>query len=168
MLDSKFLVKVTSTLEVRFKEPKVYILTKAEKPVGFLELGKPVKIKDQVYDTIKLIYLKQEIRNTFAAGAFLIALKKQLQNPLILGSDSYGGVLYQGGIDLVKRMNKSAVFDVKILNLNTGEKRDFDELRHSKGETLVFENTEFPLVTTALNDSLEFFVLDGCESENLV
>jgi hypothetical protein len=61
-------------------------------------------------------------------------------------------------------MHKGSIFDVKLLNIETGEKSDFEEIQDAKGETLVFENTEFPLMyeTSVAN----FFILENCENES--
>jgi hypothetical protein len=160
---SSLVTKISSTLSLNRIE-KFYVLIKNDEAIGWLELGSTEKIKQKRYDTIKIIYVLPEFRNTFAVGAFLIALKKNLQNPLILGSDSYGGVLFKDGLTLVKKMHKGSIFDVRLLNLKTGEISDFIE-RTAKDETIIFENTEFPL--TYDTTVTQFYILEGCESENL-
>lgn len=160
---STLVTKISSTLELRKIDHNFYVLSKNGKSQGWLELGDPVKIKTVMYDTIKIIYMVPEIRRTLAVGAFLIALKNELPNPLILGSDKYGGVLFKDGEKLVNQLNKSARFDVKYLDLTTGNKTEFNDLRHKKNETLVFECSEFPLSVKIMNNTIDVFVFENSE-----
>lgn len=163
---STLVTKISSTLELRKVEHNFYVLAKNGKSQGWLELDTPVSIKGTKYDVIKIIYMIPEIRQTFAVGAFLIALKNNLPNPLILGSDKYGGVLFKDGEKLVKQLNKSARFDVKYLDLETGNKTEFSDLRQKKNETLIFECLEFPLSVPVMDNSYDIFIFEGSELNN--
>ena len=163
---STLVTKISSTLELTKVEHNFYVLAKNGKSQGWLELDTPVSIKGTKYDVIKIIYMIPEIRQTFAVGAFLIALKNNLPNPLILGSDKYGGVLFKDGEKLVKQLNKSARFDVKYLDLETGNKTEFSDLRQKKNETLIFECLEFPLSVPVMDNSYDIFIFEGSELNN--
>jgi translation elongation factor P/translation initiation factor 5A len=64
-------------------------------------------------------------------------------------------------------MNKSAHFEIQLLNLKTGQKREFTGIPDSKFETIVFEHTDFPLVHKIFNESVNIYILEGCENETL-
>jgi hypothetical protein len=81
----------------------------------------------------------------------------------ILGSDSFGGVLFKDGLKLVKKLHQGSLIDVKILDLKTGKKQDFDELKQQKGETLVFEGSWFPIEINGGNDIALYF-FENCET----
>lgn len=159
---SSLVTKISSTLSLN-KLEKFYVLVKNDEAIGWLELDIGVVIKRKKYLPIKIIYVLPEFRNSFAVGAFLIAIKKNLNYPLILGSDSYGGVLFKDGLSLVKKMHKGSIFNVRLLDLKSGEISDFVE-RNAKGETIIFENTDFPL--TYDTTVAQFYVLEGCENES--
>lgn len=160
-------LELTSTLHIS-KLGYFYGLIKNNSCVGWIELSDSKNIAGKVYKTIKFIFMTPEVRNTFAVGAFLIGLRRLLKNPIILGSDKFGGVLFSDGVKLVKALSKSAIADVKILDLNTGEIVDLED-KHlqnpaSKGITLVFEDDDFPLTHSFTGGSI--FILENCEKTN--
>lgn len=120
-----------------------YCVRRGADVLAWVELGDQVKIKRQKFETLKFIYVVPEARKSMITGLFLLGLKKVLKNPVILGSDKYGGVLFAGGSELVKALGSSAKFTVSIMNLKTGKKIPFDSEKHlltDKGTTLVFED----------------------------
>jgi hypothetical protein len=165
--ESNFVFSITSSLSFNEAQNKFYCLKKNGQIICWLELGEKAHIHGVTYDTIKMVYALPEFRGTFAIGAFLIALKKHLSNPLILGSDKFGGVLFKDGLELVNRMNRGAHFELHLLNLQSGEKRKFEKLVNSKFETIVFEHTDFPLVHKIFNESVNIYILEGCENETI-
>jgi hypothetical protein len=126
------------------------------------------EIAGKVYKTIKFIFMAPEIRKTFAVGAFLIGLRRLLKIPIILGSDKFGGVLFSDGVKLVRALSQSAIADVKILDLKSGNTRDIEDadLKNpaTKGITLVFEDDDFPLTHYFTGGSI--FILENCEKTN--
>lgn len=125
-----------------------YAIRKNGEPLGWIELGEQATINKKKYETLKFIFFVEEARKTRAVGLFLLGLKKVLKNPLILGSDDYGGVLFADGELLVKSLGDSRSFTVKALNLKTGETLPLDAEEHlttKKHITLIFEEDEFPL-----------------------
>lgn len=125
-----------------------YCIRRQGEVLGWLELGATVKIKDRIYQLIKFIYFVPAARKTRAVGLFLLGLKKVLKHLLILGSDSYGGVLFKGGVELVKALGDSRNFTVSILDLRTGDLMPLisdDQLQNQNHLTLVFEENDFPL-----------------------
>lgn len=164
--ESNQISSITSTLTLA-KQDAYYVLLKDKKLVAFVQLGdSPVELFGKKYDEIKMIYAAESIRKTYAIGAFLIALRKKLSHPLILGSDSYGGVLFKNGQELVKRLKTSAIADVKMLDMRNGQLRDVTDTDleqgvSSKHLTLVFEEDDFPLEhESALG---KIYLLEGCE-----
>lgn len=147
--NATFLSAVTSSVAL-FKKGAFFFLTKNDQVAAWLELGEVAKIADDEYDVIKFIYVLPEFRKTRVVGVFLLALKKFLTRPLILGSDEYGGVLFADGVKLVKSLADSAKFEVKVLDLKTGEKTEYSPAQKAgKFKTLVFETGSFPLVKDA-------------------
>lgn len=137
-----------------------YAAVREGKTIGWIELSDQETIHNKKYQVIKFIYFIPQVRKTIAVGAFLIGLRKVLKMPIILGSSGYGGVLFSDGANLVKSLKGSALADVKILNLKTGETRevtDPDLEKTSKGLTLVFEDDEFPLYQTTSIGNIYMF-----------
>lgn len=125
----------------------IYCIRRHQEIIGWLDLGRDVTIVNRAYHTIKFIYFVPHARKTRAVGLFLLGLKKVLQYPLILGSDEFGGVLFSGGMELVRALGDSKHFTVSTLNMNTGEiipLQSTDPLNTKKHGTLVFEGS-FPL-----------------------
>ncbi len=163
----KLLDRISSTLSLKHIDNTFYILTKNDKSIGWLELDKPINIKNVQYNVIKMLYVVPEIRKTFAVGAFLIALKNHIKDPLILGSDKFGGVLFKDGEQLIKQLNNSVRFDVKYLDLTSSEKTELDDvLKSGKNTTLIFECLNFPLSKKIMNGTVELFIFEDSENQN--
>ena len=125
-----------------------YCIRRNQEVLGWIELDEKVEIHGKTYQPIKFIYIIPEYRKTRAAGLFLLGLKKVLQDPLILGSESYGGVLFAGGAQLVRALGDTKNFTVAVLDLRTGESQPLtsdEQLKSQKHLTLVFEQGDFPL-----------------------
>ena len=140
-------LRITSTLSIGLKNND-FVFMKNNEAVGFLRLGEEAVLFGATYAVIKMIYLTPSIRKTRAAGAFLTGLKKLLPLPLILGSDKFGGVLYNQGAKLVQALNTPARSHVSVLDLKTGEKREMgDDIPFRPSNlTLVFEDCDVPLL----------------------
>lgn len=155
---------VSSTLEIRYVSTEnTYTLVKGEQVLGWLELERELPTYFGVtYCVLKFVYIVPEYRKTRAAGAFLVALKKVLKHPLLLGDDrSYGGVLFAGGASLVKALNRASRADLSVLNFKTGKKTELPDTipAMSKFTTIVFENNEFPLIYEPTGT----FIFEGAE-----
>ena len=164
--EGKHVLQLTKTLSI-VQLGYFYGLMKNNSCVGWIELSDDKKIAGKFYKAIMFIFMSPEIRKTYAVGAFIIGLRKIIKTPLILGSDAYGGVLFSDGVKLVKALNQSAIADVKILDLKSGNTRDIEdadlENPASKGITLVFEDDDFPLMHLYSVGSI--FILENCEKE---
>jgi hypothetical protein len=157
------LENITSTLQLNYvRDQRAFTLLKDGEIIGWLQLDDEVRLFGVTYDVVRFIYLLPAFQKTRAGGAFLVALKKHLPNPLILGSDRYGGVLFHGGVELVKMLNHASRSDVSVLNLKTGEKLPLDGDIPVKPAhlTLVFENNDFPLTRLGFN------IFEGAELRN--
>lgn len=151
---------ISKTLQLNYvPDERAFTLLKDGTIIGWLQLDDQVTLFGTTYDSIKLIYIVPEFRKTRAGGAFLVALKKHLPNPLILSSGKYGGVLFKDGLALVKMLNHASRSDVSLLDLKTGEKVQLpDEIPSTPSHlTLVFENNTFPL------QHLGFSIFEGAE-----
>ena len=162
-------LRITNTLSIALSG-RDWVFLKNSEAVGFLKLDKEVKLFGTTYSVIKIIYLVPAIRKTRAAGAFLTGVKKVISHPLILGSDNFGGVLYQEGAKLVQALNNPARSHISVLNLRTGEKQDLgDQIPFRPSHlTLIFEECNVPLlISEAKNiDGLKF-VFNGVTTQFL-
>lgn len=154
LVNANIVERVTSSYAL-FMNDKTFFMKKtdvdgADSVACWLTLGKQAQIADVTYETIELIYARPQFRQTRAVGIFLLALKKNLQCPLILGSGKYGGVLFNDGLKLVHSLDKSTHFSVSVLDTETGEKTELRQgtIPSGKNKTLVFENrvNDFPLI----------------------
>lgn len=150
LANAELVKMITSTVELA-KHEQFYCARRDGKILAWIELGGAIAIHGDTYETAKFVYAVPEVRGTLVVGAFLLALKGELQHPLVLGADEYGGVLFAEGQDLVKALHQSARFTVSGLDLRTGKLTPFSDsdLRGAYGKTLVFERGDFPLYADA-------------------
>lgn len=143
------LLDLTSTSQLVQKD-KLYGVKKNGELVAWLQLGADVDLFGEMYSTISMIYVVPGARKTRVVGLFLLGLQKVLKHRLILGSDEYGGVLFKGGVELVKALGDSARFTVQALDLRSGDLTNLTprHLKTAKNVTLVFES-DVPLYKQA-------------------
>lgn len=159
-----FVKDISSTLKL-YRSNNNFAMKRDEEILAWVSFKDKTEIvKSETYYVLQFIYIAPELRGKWGAGMFIIALKEELEYPLILGSKAdSGGVLFKDGSALVKAFSENPRFTTHVLNLDTGEKQEYDgDIKKLNGKhhlTIMIESDGFPLV----HSSTGLFIFEGIE-----
>ncbi len=103
--------------------------------LGFLTLS-DVKVNNNSYTHIDLIYVLPAFRNSKTVQHLIYYVKEHSKNPIIAD-----GAIFKGGQNIIQSLAKHRLAKVSILNKNTGEKTPFTSLIDDLDSCYIFEST---------------------------
>ena len=137
-------IKLPHDLEVREKTEEGYrwlgIFKKGEM-LGWAKL-KPTKVAGQQVHGVELVYVLPKYRKSITAGWLFLYAKDLIGTPIVLGDDeTYGGVTFKDGDELLRALQKTGKFELSLVDLKTGEKTSLEfPLKDNRFTTVMIES----------------------------
>jgi hypothetical protein len=137
-------VKLPHDLEVREKSEGGYRwlgIFKNGELFGWTKL-KPTEVAEQQVHGVELVYVLPRYRKTVAAGWLFLYAKDLVGTPIVLGDDeTYGGVAFKDGDELLRALQKTGKFELSLVDLKTGEKTPLEfPLKDNRFTTVMIES----------------------------
>lgn len=137
-------LKLPHGLEVRDRSDSFYRwlgIFKNGDIFGWAKL-KPTKVAGVDVHAVELVYLVPKYRKSAAAGWIFLYAKDLVGTPITLGDeDSYGGVAFKDGEDLIAALKRTGKFELSLVNLKSGEKQPLSlPLKDHRFTTVMIES----------------------------
>lgn len=95
---------------------------KAGELLGWAKL-KPTTVAKTAAHAVELVYILPKYRKTTVVGWLFLYAKDIVGTPIVLGDeDSYGGVAFKDGEDLMKALDRTGKFVLSLVDMHTGDK----------------------------------------------